>query len=207
MSNAKWLASAVTAATLTLAAQSALAYSAGDVFVRGGFAKTDSRSSIDLVDPGNFQTGLDIRDGRGFTYGLGYLFHDNFGIELSGSQRVKHDVAIGGPVGFEGSFRRLPVNLMANYYPLGGLDSRVQPYVGGGLNYTTFSGEPEGVDMRRSYSAVGQAGIDLAITDNLLLNGSVNYADVRTRVSYEGENLGKARLDPLTIGGGFTLRF
>lgn len=207
MRHAKWFASAVTAATLTLATQSALAYSAGDIFVRGGFAKTDSRSSIDLVDPGNFQTDLDIRDGRGFTYGLGYLFHDNFGVELAGSQRVKHDVVIADPVGFEGSFRRLPINLMANYYPMGGLDSRVQPYVGGGLNYTRFSAEPEGVSMRRSYSVVGQAGIDLAITDHLMLNGSVNYSDVRTRVTYEGDNLGKARLDPLTIGGGVTLRF
>ncbi|GAA0562339.1 OmpW family protein [Halomonas salifodinae] len=207
MSNAKWLASALTATTLALAAQSALAYSAGDVFVRGGFAKTDSRSSIDLADPGNFQTDLDIRDGRGFTYGLGYLFHDNFGIELSGSQRVKHDVAIGTPVGFEGSFRRLPINLMANYYPLGGLDSRVQPYVGGGLNYTRFSGEPAGVDMDDSYGIVGQVGVDLAITDNLMLNGSLNYADVGSDISYQGEDLGEAKLDPLTIGGGFTLRF
>lgn len=207
MRNAKWLASALTAATLTLAAQAALAYEAGDFFVRGGFAKTDSHSDIDLVDPGNFRTELDIRDGRGFTYGLGYLFHDQFGVELAGSERIKHDAHIGAPVDIAASFQRLPVNLMVNYYPLGGLDSRVQPYVGAGINYTSFSGEPAGVDLDDSYGAVGQIGVDLAITDNLLLNGSLNYADVGSDVSYLGEALGEAKVDPLTIGGGVTLRF
>ncbi|GKW49201.1 OmpW family outer membrane protein [Halomonas sp. NCCP-2165] len=51
-------------------------------------------------------------------------------------------------------------------------------------------------------------GIDLAITDNLMLNGAVNYADVDTRISTsDGQSLGEAKVDPLTIGGGVTLRF
>lgn len=206
MNKNRMLAVTLVAGSFALASATALAYGTGDIFFRAGYAKTDSRSSLNVVDPGVFDEEIDIGDSRGVTFGAGFLFHDNLGVELSSSQRVSHDAVITG-LGVDTSFKRLPVNLMVNYYPLGGLDSRVQPYLGAGLNYTRFSGEPEGVEMRRTYALVGQMGIDLAITDNLLLNGFGNYADVESRVHFEGENLGKARLDPLTIGGGLTLRF
>ncbi|MBF8222218.1 MULTISPECIES: OmpW/AlkL family protein [Halomonadaceae] len=185
-----------------LASQTALAFEAGDFYVRGGIAQSEPRSNNGDVAGER----LDIANERGFTYGLGYMFYGNLGVELSGSEKFEHDLTLGGDA--IGSIDRMPINLMVNYYPMGSLDSRVQPYVGAGLNYTRFSGEPEGLDARRSYGAVGQVGVDLAITDNLLLNGSVNYADVETRLSTtDGERLGTAKVDPVTIGGGITLRF
>ncbi|KAA0014145.1 OmpW family protein [Billgrantia pellis] len=184
-------------AGFTLASQAALAYGAGDAFVRGGFAKSDTPSDNGIADG--------ISSGEtGFTYGAGYLFHDKVGIELNGSEKIEHDVALGGGTG---TIDRMPVNLLVNYYPLGGLDSKVQPYVGAGVNYTRFSGEPEGIDARRSYGAVGQVGVDLAITDNFMLNGFANYADVDSRITADGERIGTAKVDPMTIGGGVTFRF
>ena len=185
------------AASSLFASQAVLAYSAGDAFVRGGFAKTETRSSNGAVD--NISNG-----DTGFTFGAGYLFHDKVGVELNSSEKLEHDVTLNGETG---TFDRQPINLLVNYYPLGGVDSRVQPYVGAGLNYTRFSGEPEGVSARRSYGAIGQVGLDLAITDNLMLNGFASYADVDSRVSIGGERIGKAKVDPMTIGGGLTLRF
>lgn len=188
---------AVIAASCAFVSQAALAYSAGDTFVRGGFAKSDTRSDNGVLDS--------ISSGEtGFTFGAGYLFHDQIGIELNSSEKIEHDFSAGD---LAGSVDRMPVNLLVNYYPLGGLDSRVQPYVGAGLNYTRFSGEPEGIDARRSYGAVGQVGIDLAVTDNFMLNGFANYADVDSRLSQDGERLGTAKIDPMTIGGGVTFRF
>lgn len=196
------LASAALLGSSLLLGQAALAFEAGDFYVRGGVAQSEPRSNNgDVADQR-----LDIADERGFTYALGYMFYGNLGVELSGSEKFEHDLTLGGSD--IGSIERMPVNLMVNYYPMGSLDSRVQPYVGAGLNYTRFSGEPAGLDARRSYGAVGQVGIDLAITDNLMLNGAVNYADVDTRISTsDGQNLGDAKVDPLTIGGGVTLRF
>ncbi|GEK47966.1 outer membrane beta-barrel protein [Halomonas pacifica] len=196
------LASSALLGSSLLLGQAALAFEAGDFYVRGGVAQSEPRSNNgDVADQR-----LDIADERGFTYALGYMFYGNLGVELSGSEKFEHDLALGGSD--IGSIERMPVNLMVNYYPMGSLDSRVQPYVGAGLNYTRFSGEPAGLDARRSYGAVGQVGIDLAITDNLMLNGAVNYADVDTRISTsDGQNLGEAKVDPLTIGGGVTLRF
>jgi outer membrane protein len=85
----------------------------------------------------------------------------------------------------------------------------VQPYVGAGLNYTRFTGETfQGLDVDHSYGTVGQLGIDLAVTRNFMLNGFVNYADVDPDVSLDGVgDLGSAKIDPLTIGGGVTFRF
>ncbi|MBA2780003.1 OmpW/AlkL family protein [Billgrantia kenyensis] len=185
------------AATPLFASQAVLAYSAGDTFVRGGFAQTDTRSDNGVLDS--------VSSGEtGFTFGAGYLFTDQFGIELNSSEKIEHTFSAGGE---SNTLDRMPVNLMANYYPLGGFDSRVQPYVGAGLNYTRFSGEPEGVDARRSYGAVGQVGVDLAVTDNFMLNGFANYADVDSRISVDGERIGTAKVDPMTIGGGVTFRF
>jgi outer membrane protein len=197
MRTTRLITAAAIAASCAFASQAALAYSAGDTFVRGGFAKSDTRSDNGAADG--------VSSGEtGFTFGAGYLFHDNIGVELNSSEKIEHEIAGDG---FAGSIDRMPVNLLVNYYPLGGMDSRVQPYVGAGLNYTRFSGEPEGVDARRSYGAVGQVGVDLAITENLMLNGFANYADVDSRISVDGERIGTAKVDPMTIGGGVTLRF
>ncbi|MFB9148080.1 OmpW family protein [Halomonas alkalicola] len=197
MRTTRLITAAAIAASCAFASQAALAYSAGDTFVRGGFAKSDTRSDNGAADG--------VSSGEtGFTFGAGYLFHDNIGVELNSSEKIEHEIAGDG---FAGSIDRMPVNLLVNYYPLGGMDSRVQPYVGAGLNYTRFSGEPEGVDARRSYGAVGQVGVDLAITENLMLNGFANYADVDSRISVDGERVGTAKMDPMTIGGGVTLRF
>ncbi|APX92564.1 hypothetical protein BWR19_06190 [Halomonas sp. 1513] len=206
MKTTKLITAAAIAGCSLFAAQSALAYSAGDFFVRGGVAKTDTRS--DNGDALGQDLGISSAE-RGFSYGLGYLFHDNIGVELSGTEQFEHDLSLGGD-GI-GTVDRMPINLMVNYYPLGGLDSRVQPYVGAGLNYTRFSSEnvaavPD-LNVRRSYGAVGQVGIDLAVTDNVMLNGFANYADVEGDIESGGEQIGTAKVDPLTIGGGVTFRF
>ncbi|MGM0783534.1 MAG: OmpW/AlkL family protein [Pseudomonadota bacterium] len=201
MNQSLTLSAIAVTASLLLASQGALAYSAGDLFVRGGFAKTEVSSDNGAAAG---QT-LDIENENGFTFGAGYLFHDKVGVELNGSEPFEHDLTLGG-AGL-GSVDRMPVNLLVNYYPLGGLDSRVQPYVGAGVNYTRFSDEPDGLDVDHSYGAVGQLGIDLAVTRNLMLNGFANYADVDADIDSGGAQIGTAKVDPWTIGGGITLRF
>lgn len=204
MNTVKLLSAVTITAGYIATSQAVMAYSAGDVFVRGGIAMTEVTSDNGSLDVAG---DLDVSDERGFTYGIGVLVHDKVGIELSGQEKVEHDLS--GDIGALGNVNRLPFNLMVNYYPLGGVDSRVQPYVGAGLNYTRFTGETfSGLDVDNSYGAVGQLGIDLAVTHNFMLNGFVNYADVDPDVSLDGAgDLGSAKIDPMTIGGGVTFRF
>lgn len=204
MSKSIIISSAVISASLLLTSQAVLAYGAGDIFVRGGIAKTDTKDQNGtLAVAGD----LNVYNAEGLYYGVGYLFTDKFGVELSGQEKVDHTLTTRN-VGNIGTVDRLPINLMANYYPLGGMASRVQPYVGLGINYTHFSGEElAGLEVDHTYGVVGQAGVDLAITNNLMLNGFANYADVEADVSLGGTELGKADIRPLTVGGGITYRF
>ncbi|MBL1268249.1 MAG: outer membrane beta-barrel protein [Halomonas sp.] len=197
MSNMKLISAAVITAGFALASSAALAYNAGDAFVRGGVAQTDTGSGNGNVAGDS----LSVDEARGLTYGVGYLFTDKVGIELNSSEEFEHDLSVSGADA--GSIDRLPINLLVNYYPLGGLDSRVQPYVGAGLNYTHFSSEPSGLSVDESYGAIGQVGVDLAVTDNVMLNGYASYADVNADINVGGE----VDIEPVTIGGGVTYRF
>ncbi|MBR2515693.1 MAG: outer membrane beta-barrel protein [Halomonas sp.] len=202
MSKIKLITSAVISAGTLMASQAALAYEAGDTFVRFGAAQTDTGSGNGNV----VEASLNVQSARGFTFGAGYLFTDNVGLELNSSEKFEHDLNT-TPGGDVGSVDRMPVNLLVNYYPMGGMDSKVQPYVGAGLNYTRFSGEPAGLSIDESYGVVGQAGVDLAVTHNFMLNGFINYADISADINSAGDTIGKVDIDPVTIGGGVTYRF
>nr|WP_289125587.1 OmpW family outer membrane protein [uncultured Halomonas sp.] len=203
MSKLKLMTAAVVSASALMASQAAMAYEAGDVFVRGGVAQTDTGSGNGNVGDAD----LNVQSARGFTFGAGYLFTDKIGMELNSSEKFEHDLNT-RPGGDAGSVDRLPVNLLVNYYPMGGLDSRVQPYVGVGLNYTRFSGEPESLSVESSYGVIGQAGVDLAVTENIMLNGYVSYADVNSDINLDGAGrVGEVDIEPVTVGGGITYRF
>ncbi|MGM0856991.1 MAG: OmpW/AlkL family protein [Pseudomonadota bacterium] len=203
MNHFKIVSAAVMTTGLALASQAALAYTAGDVFVRGGVAKTETASDDSSV----LGNDLDVESENGYTYGLGYLFHDKFGVELNSGEGFEHDLSTAA--GDAGSVERLPVNALFNYYPMGGIDSRIQPYVGVGVNYTNFYSEDTAADISvdDSYGAIGQVGLDLAVTENVLLNGNISYANVDADINSGGSKVGSVDIDPVTVGGGVTYRF
>ncbi|MHB0774476.1 OmpW/AlkL family protein [Halomonas sp. WWR20] len=200
MTKTQLFSAAVLAGACVFATQTAMAYGQGDIFVRAGVAK----SSADDAEIRNQD--LDLNDETGFVGGVGYMFHDKLGLELSSSEKFEHEFS-------GGSFEQRPINLMVQYYPLGGMDARIQPYVGAGVNYTRFSDESldgGSLNMDHSWGAVGQLGVDLTIMENVALNGFATYTDVDSDVNanYGGNSAsGKAELDPVTIGGGITFRF
>lgn len=190
----------MTAAATLLASQAALAYQAGDTFIRGSFEKAEVATD-------------NISDENAFYLSGGYLFHDKLGVELGIGEPVKHDFGLAG--NGLGTMKRMPVNLLVNYYPLGGIEaSRIQPFVGLGLNYTDFSDvdtvAPYSADIDSHYGVVGQAGLDLVLTDNLSATGYARWADVDADVDWKtptGNGSGTVRLDPVTVGAGLTYRF
>ena len=186
------------AATAAISSQAVMAYQAGDIYIRGGFEKVDVTTD-------------NISDETGVYLAGGYLFHDKFGVELGIGEQVKHDYF--GLAGNDlGSMKRMPINLLANYYPLGGLDSPVQPFIGVAVNYTRYSSINErssdyNLDIDNDYGVVGQVGVDLTITGNLSATGYARWADVDADVENHGESIGKVKVDPVTIGAGLTYRF
>lgn len=190
------IAATVTLSAMAFTSLAAQAYEAGDTYVRAGFEKADI-SADELSRESNF-----------YLAG-GYLLHDKFGVEAGIGEAVDHDFALDS--GEQGSLDRMPVNLLLNYYPLGGVDaSRIQPFLGVGVNYTRFSSVDtdgaQSLDIDDDYGFVGQVGMDLLVTKNIHATGYARYSEVDAE--FEGSTVDdKVRLDPLTVGAGITYRF
>ena len=56
-------------------------------------------------------------------------------------------------------------------------------------------------------ASAAQVGLDLSVTDNLLVGTYARYADVDSDIEVDGHDVGEAEIDPMTIGAGVTYRF
>lgn len=198
-----------------VAAPSAFAHQAGDIIVRAGAVtvSTHESSSSVKVDRGalagaNIGGKATLNNNTQLGLNFAYMLTDNLGIELLAATPFKHDVAIRGTALGDhklGSIKHLPPTLSAVYYPLD-TKQAFQPYVGLGLNYTTFfdssvkgSAKNTGFSNLRAKNTWGlaaQIGADYMLTDQIMLNGQVRYIDIDTTayVNYAG-NRAKVNVD------------
>ena len=186
-----------------LMAPAAFAHQAGDILVRGGAMmvspSTDSNDTLDVQE--NIQLGLTFS----------YMVTDNWGVELLAATPFSHSVEMGGEE--VAKVKHLPPSLMGQYY-FGNAQSKMRPYVGAGINYTMFFDE-EGrgvlngsdVELEDSWGLAAQAGIDVAISDNWFVNGSVWYMDIDTDVSVNGNKVDQTNIDPVGLMVGLGYKF
>ncbi|GGB40585.1 outer membrane protein W [Oceanisphaera marina] len=194
-----------------LLAPSAFAHQAGDFLVRGGaITVSPTGSGGDISGVGHLDVQNDTQLGLTFSY----MLTDNWGVELLAATPFSHGVNLDGNE--VAKVKHLPPSLMAQYY-FGNAQSKVRPYVGAGINYTFFFDE-EGrnglkdtkVNADDSWGLAAQAGIDMAVTDNLFVNGSVWYMDIDTDVTVDtGTDVLKAKtsIDPIGLMVGLGYRF
>ncbi|MGS2743946.1 OmpW/AlkL family protein [Halomonas sp. LS-001] len=198
------------AATAMTVSTQVMAYGQGDFFTRFGAANVDPKNDNGTLDTALGALDVNVDDESQFAFTLGYRFHDNIGVELLAALPFEHDIALNGSN--IASTKHLPPTLTVQYYPLGGTESRVQPYVGAGLNYTIFDDESvdiEGVslDLDDSWGAAGQVGLDLIIDENWALNAAAWYIDIDTDATVAGASAGSVSIDPLVVMGGLSYRF
>jgi outer membrane protein len=185
---------------LALAAPFAQAHDAGDFIIRAGAATTapneDSGNlKLDGARVSGTKATLDSDTQLGLAFA--YMFADHWGVELLLATPFQHSVGVKG-AGLDGKLadvKQLPPTLSLQYYPLD-KDSRVQPYVGVGLNYTRFydadlTGERKqqgfsNLKMQDSVGLAGQVGVDYMLTDHLMLNAAVWYVDIDTKATMDG---------------------
>ncbi|MCO7262070.1 outer membrane protein OmpW [Dickeya zeae] len=191
------------------------AHQAGDVIVRAGTATVRPHtSSDDVLGLGSFSVNNNTQ--LGLT--LGYMATDNIGVELLAATPFKHRVGVGG-VGQIAEVKHLPPTLMAQYY-FGQSTDSLRPYLGVGLNYTTFfdekfnqTGQDAGLTdlhLKSSWGVAAQAGLDYNLNKNWLLNMSVWWMDIDTTVKFKaaGQDQSiKTRLDPWVFMFGFGYKF
>ncbi|MDM7480940.1 MAG: OmpW family outer membrane protein [Halomonas sp.] len=199
------IAASLAAATLAASSQ-AFAYGAGDFFTRLGVAQVTPKNDNGALADGALA--VDVQDKTDFAFTLGYRFHDKMGVELLAALPFKHDIALNGEN--LASTKHLPPTLTLQYYPLGGTQARVQPYIGAGINYTRFSDEQLAIgelDLDDSWGLAGQLGIDLLIDDNWALNAAAWYLDIDTDATVNGAAEGSVEIDPIVVMAGLSYRF
>ncbi len=184
-----------------------LNYGAGQFWTRAGIAKVSPKSDNGSIDA--IGADVDVGDDSAFAFTLGYRFTDTLGIELLAAQDFDHDISLNGEKA--GSVDHLPPTLTLQYYPLGGRDSRIQPYIGAGINYTHFSDETlddgTSLEMDDSWGGAAQIGADLVINDHWAANVAVWYLDIDSDVTVAGSIHDKVEIDPIVTMAGISYRF
>jgi outer membrane protein len=133
---------------------------------------------------------------------VAYMFHQKFGLEVLASTPFDHNIELVDAPVKVGSTKHLPPTVSLQWYPLGGRVG-VQPYVGAGVNYTTFfsekttdefeealggligAGGPVETKLKLddSWGLSAQAGIDVPLGDHWMLNAAVWYIDLKTKAN------------------------
>ncbi len=146
---------------------------------------------------------------------LSYFFTDNLAVELIAAV-TKHSLDdVGSTAGTVplGSTWLLPPTVTVQYHFLS--DTKFDPYVGAGLNYTTMfsvrkpsTGPVTAVHYGDSFGPALQAGVDYRLDGRWSLNLDLKKVWLKTDVAINnGAIAAKVHLDPWIIGTGVGYRF
>jgi len=197
------------AAALATASAPALAQSRGDWTAGVGVHQVDPKS-----DNGRLAAGtLPVRVDSDFKPTLSgeYFIADNLGLEVLAAWPFKHDIAIAG-LGRIGSARQLPptVSLQYHFNSAG----KLSPFVGAGLNHTTFFSEDThgalaGSQLRLddSWGLALHAGVDFKVSDRGALRVDARWIDIDSKAKLDGQALGTVNIDPWVYGVAYVHRF
>lgn len=147
---------------------------------------------------------VSVEDGTSASINIAYVLRPNWVIDLLAAYPFEHDIdLVGGPK--VASTEHLPPTLSLQYHFAP--DAKWQPYIGLGLNYTTFfsektSGPLAGSDLKLddSWGLASQVGVDIRLDGKWFLNADVRYIDIDTDASLDGADLGTVAIDPWTYG-------
>lgn len=136
-----------------------------------------------------------------------YFIRDNLGIELLAATPFSHTVTLSGTT-TAGKVKQLPPTLSLNYHiPT---NSKFTPFVGVGLNYTTFFDEQSALGTLKlddSWGVALNAGVDYAVSDRGAVRFNVRWIDIDSDVTLNGGNIGKAEIDPWVVSASYVHRF
>lgn len=184
------------------------AQSAGDWTVAVGIHHMNPKSDNGRLAEGTLP--LSIGGSTRPTIALEYFVRDRLGIELLAAAPFRHDLAVAG-LGHIGSTRHLPPTLSLQYHFAP--QARVAPFLGVGLNYTTFFEEETRGALDGAKLALGDswglalhAGIDIQAGPGKL-RLDARWMKIESDVRLDGVELGTAQIDPLVYGAAYVLNF
>jgi outer membrane protein len=167
--------------------------------------------------------GVDVKDDLGLGFSGTYFFSKHLGLEVLAALPFSHDIVGTGALnGLDiGSTKHLPPTISLQYYPLD--HATVQPYVGLGLNYTTFFEEDTSSALDAALSGrtsmtlddstgiAYQLGIDWQLNAQWALNLAVWKVDIDTTadIKLNGAHAASVdvNIDPIVVMAGMAFRW
>jgi outer membrane protein len=217
----------------------AQAHEAGQWIVRGGIGtvmpKDDNLSLPEIaIDELTINGSVQVDDGTSLTLSFTYMFTENWAFDILAAYPFKHDIDLdatiddgvdvfSGSVPF-GEVEHLPPTFSIQYHfsP----DATFQPFVGLGLNYTTFLSEDlesgvvdagiVDISLDDSFGVAVQAGADWMLNEQWLVNFDVRWINIESDLEAtvdDGINppatgeLGTVEIDPWVFAINLGYRF
>lgn len=209
------------AGCLALSAAPVMALDQGDMLVRFGptwVMPNDDSGAVSLNGAAIAGSGVSVDDGVALGISFTYMMTPNLGVEVLAATPFKHDVKGSGTISGLGTIAEvthLPptVSLQYHFSDFGAW----RPYVGAGINYTTFFDEKgkgafagTDVSLKDSWGWALQAGVDFDVNERWFVGASAYYMAIDTTATIrDGANTYRVNVDidpwVLMVGGG--LRF
>ena len=206
------LQSLVLAAATALTMTTAFAVPAGTWSVAAGAHYVDPKS-----DNGTLNNGLsvDVDGDVRPTISGEYFIANNVGVELLAAIPFHHDFNLNNPDGttaLTGKTQHLPPTLSLQYHFDGyNLPMNVKPFVGVGVNYTTFFKERIStggdLDLDDSVGVAGHIGLDIPFAPTESFRIDALYMDIKTDATLNGTDIGEIDISPWVYGVAFVKQF
>jgi len=202
------------ASAVAMSAMPALAYEAGDIIVKAGLvnvAPKDANADTSALVPGSE---LDVQSDMQIGITGVYMITPKVGVEVLAATPFEHEVeGDGGAIDGAtiATTKHLPPTVSAQYYPMDAA-SKLQPYVGIGLNYTFFFDEEDDAglgtsSLKPSWGLTYSAGVDYMIDDKWLVNAAVWKMDIETEIRGGAADGLEVEIDPLVVMVGAGMKF
>ena len=190
-----------------------------------GVVAPDSANLVDV--DGTTTTTVDVDDGTSLTLTGLYMFNPNWGFEILASYPFNHDIQ--ATITDSGSTvvpktkiaetDHLPPTFSMQYHFMP--DGTLQPYVGAGLNYTTFFSTDvtealiglgiTDIDLDDSFGLALQLGADWMLNDRWLLNFDLRWIDIESDLTVSdgstSAEFGTVKIDPWVYAINLGYRF
>lgn len=195
--------------TIALVAAPAQAHETGKWVLRGGLGSVqpDDRN-LDLLGDGTVF--VEVDNGSSLVLSGTYMFKPNWGFDILAAYPFNHDITVGGAEAAETDHLPPTFSIQYHFTP----DGAFQPYVGAGLNFTTFFGTDTSgalagtkLSLDDSFGLAIQLGADYLVGDKWLVNFDVRYINIETDAKLDGTNIGTVKIDPWVYGISLGYRF
>jgi outer membrane protein len=207
----------ILAAAVMVAAPAVQAYEAGDFIGRVGAATVAPDASSDPITNVAADARVDVDNDTQLGLTLSYMLTDQIGLGVLAATPFSHDIKGAGALASAGKVaetKHLPPTVTLQYFPMPS-GSKLQPYVGAGVNYTVFFDEETAgalagtdIELDDSFGLAAEAGVDYMITENVGVNAAIWYIDIDTEAKIQAANQTvDVEIDPLVYMVGVSYKF